>query len=191
MSRGKHGERQRARIGAGLFLPVFFALLVGCAAAPPKEFDPNIREPQMIVEPESVSLGVAAMSGAKIVFKGQGFKPKDSVFIQLLSVKKGDKVVHVPVADAEIDDKGGFQAQVGTLVKVSEFLNAAIGSNEKMENIIVVTQPPMPAGTYTARAVSMESDKIAVCRLTLTEPSVMDKFKDWLGGVLGKIVWKQ
>ena len=191
MSSGIHRRPQWFRIIVGLsFLAVCF-LLASCATPPPKQFNPDVRGPQMFVEPESVSLGVAAMSGTPIVFKGNGFNPKDSVFIQLLSVKKGDKIIHIPIADAEIDEKGGFQAQVGTLVKVSEFLNAAIGSNEKMENIILVSQPPIPPGTYTARAVSMESDKIAVCKLTFTEPSVMDNLKDWLGGVMGKIVWKQ
>ena len=56
-----------------------------------------------------------------------------------------------------------------------------------MENIIVVTQPPMPAGTYTAKAVSMDSDKKAECKLTVREPSAMDRFKDWMGVQMGKI----
>lgn len=191
MSGGMHrGPRIDATIVGLVFLGTFF-LVAGCATAPSQRFDPGIQGPQMIVQPESVSLGVAAMSGASIVFKGNGFQPKDSVFIQLLGVRKGDKLTQIPVADAEIDEKGAFQAQVATLVRVAEFLNAAISSNEKMENIIVVSQPPIPPGTYTARAVSMESDKTAECKVTFTEPSAMDGFKDWLGGVMGKIVRKK
>jgi hypothetical protein len=77
---------------------------------------------------------------------------------------------------------------VGTLVKVSELLNAKLGSNAKMENVIMISQPPIPAGTYTARAVSMESDKIAVCKVTFEEPGALDRFKDWIGKKKGKIV---
>ncbi|MBW1788998.1 MAG: hypothetical protein JRK53_20685 [Deltaproteobacteria bacterium] len=161
----------------GLFLMGVFFLLAGCAT-PPKDFDPDIKGPQMIVEPGEVSLGVAAMTGTQIVFKGKGFEPEDSVFIQLISVKKGDETVHVAVADAEVDKNGYFEAKVSTLVKVAELLNARIGSNAKMENVIVITQPPIEAKTYTARAVSMDSDKIAVCKLVVKEPSVGDNFKE-------------
>jgi hypothetical protein len=59
-----------------------------------------------------------------------------------------------------------------------------------MENIIIVTEPPIPAGDYTARAVSMDSDKIAVCKLHVKDPSFGDKFKDWMGGLMGKIAKK-
>ena len=76
------------------------------------------------------------------------------------------------------------------LVKVSELLRAKIGSNEKMETIIIVTQPPMPEGVYTAKATSMESDLTAECQLVVKGPSLMDRFKDWIGGLLGKIVKK-
>jgi hypothetical protein len=179
-------KTRRVASWTGLFLIMALLLLVGCATAP-KEFDPAVMGPQVIVNPEEVSLGVASITGTPIVFKGKGFDPEDSVFIQLISVMKGTDTVHVPIADAEVDRDGRFEAKVSTLVKVSEFLNAKIGSNEKMENVIVVTRPPIEARTYTARAVSMMSDKIAVCKLVVKEPSFMDRFKDWLGGVLGKI----
>jgi hypothetical protein len=83
-----------------------------------------------------------------------------------------------------------FTARVGTLIKVSEILRARLGSNKKMQNIIVVSQPPISPRTYTARAVSMESDKIAVCKLVVKAPSTGDSFKDWMGVRLGKIVKK-
>ena len=59
-----------------------------------------------------------------------------------------------------------------------------------METIIIITNPPMPAGVYTARAVSMLSDKKAECSLKVKGPSVIDRVKDWLGIKLGKIVKK-
>ncbi len=168
---------------------VLVFMISGCAVAP-KGFDPKIKGPQMIVEPGEISLGVAKLTRTPIVFKGKGFQPEDSVFITLIGVNKNGKTVHVPIADGEVDKKGSFVAKVSTLVKVSEFLNARIGSNKKMENIIVVSKPPISPRTYTARAVSMESDKIAVCKLVVKAPSGGDKFKDWLGVRLGKIVKK-
>ena len=164
-------------------------MFVGCAA-PPKQFDPGIKAPQMIVQPEVVSLGIVSMLRTPIVFKGKGFDPEDSVFITLLNVKKGDKVVHVPIADGEVDKNGFFTAKVGTLSKVSELLNAKLGSNKKMETAVIVTQPPLAPGTYTARAVSMESDKIAVCKLVIEAPWGLDDLKDWIGVKKGKIIKK-
>jgi hypothetical protein len=173
----------------GLVCLVIIFVISGCAVAP-KGFDPKIKEPQMIVEPPEISLGVAKLTKTPIVFKGKGFEPEDSVFIMLIGVKKNGKTVHVPIADGEVDKNGQFTAKVSTHVKVVEFLNAKIGSNKKMETIIIVSQPPIAPGNYTARAVSMLSDKIAVCKLMVKAPSGGDKFKDWMGVRLGKIVKK-
>lgn len=173
----------------GLVSVVFIFMVTGCAA-PPKGFDPKIKCPQMIVEPGAISLGVAKLTKTPIVFKGKGFQPEDSVFITLIGVKKNGKIVHVPIADGNVDKNGCFAAKVGTLTKVSELLRARLGSNKKMQNIIVVSQPPISPRTYTARAVSMESDKIAVCKLVVNAPSTGDSFKDWMGVRLGKIVKK-
>ena len=173
----------------GLVFLVLGFVSSGCTL-PEKEFDPNIKGPQVIAHPEIISLGVAALTKTPLVFKGKGFLPGDSVFISLLGVKKKDKAVDLAIADANIDKNGYFTAKVSTLVKVSELLQAKIGSNKKMENIIVITQPPIPAGTYTVRAVSMESDKKAECKLVVNKPSLLDRFKDWLGIKMGKIVEK-
>ena len=59
-----------------------------------------------------------------------------------------------------------------------------------METIIIVTQPPIATGVYTARAISMESELTAECQLEVKDPTLLDKLKDWIGGLLGKIVKK-
>ncbi len=173
----------------GLVSLVFIFMFSGCAVSP-KGFDPKIKGPQMIVEPGEISLGVAKLTKTPLVFKGKGFQPEDSVFVTLIGVKKAGKTVDIPIADGNVDKNGFFTAKVGTLVKVGEFLRARIGSNKKMENIIIVSQPPISPGTYTARAVSMESDKEAECNLEVKAASMGDKFKDWMGVRLGKIVKK-
>jgi hypothetical protein len=164
-------------------------LIFGCSE-PVKTLDRGVKGPQIIVNPETVRLGVAKLRATNLVFSGSGFEPGDSVFISLLDVPINGKKVDVPVASADIKKDGTFSAKVGTLTKVSDFLRARIGSNEKMENIIIITRPPMHVGTYTAHAISMLSDRRAECSLKVTGPSLIDRIKDWIGGLLGKIVKK-
>ena len=173
------------------FLLVACGVFVTAGCSPPvKTLDPGVKGPQLIVNPDTVRLGVAKMKDTKLVFSGSGFEPGDSVFIRLLNVPVDEKKVDLSIASADIRKDGTFDAPVGMLTKVSDFLKAEIGSNEKMENIIIITQPPMPAGTYTAQAVSMLSDKKADCILNVKGPSWIDSLKDWLGVKMGKIVRK-
>ena len=189
MIKMKKRSSDKTCLNLGLLSFILVFMFIGCASSP-KEFDPNSAGPQLIVEPDTIRLGVAKLTKTKIVFRGKGFQPEDSVFIKLLGVKKGDTVVDIPLADGNVDQKGFFSAKVETLVKVSELLRAKLGSNKKMENIIIITQPPVAEGVYTARAVSMESDKKAECKLVVKGPSILDRIKDWIGCLLGKIVKK-
>ncbi len=164
-------------------------LFTGCSESG-KTLNKGVKGPQIVVNPETVRLGVAKMKGTKFVFSGSGFEPGDSVFIKLLNVPVDGKKVDLSIASADVEKDGTFNAKVGILTKVSDFLRAKIGSNEKMENIIIITKAPMPAGIYTARAISMLSDKKAECTLKVKGPSLIDRIKDWLGTLLGKIVKK-
>ena len=176
------------------WISVFTVFMVmGCATAQ-KEFDPDVKGPQMIVEPETIRLGVARVMGTQFVFKGKGFDPGDSVFIQILGVKKGDATVDIPIFDGEVDEKGEFNIQSrtgydpsGLTFKIGVLLRAATGTNEKGETTIVITQPPIDTGVYTVKAVSMDSDKTAESRLVIKGPSLIDGMKDWMGGLMGKI----
>ena len=170
----------------GLFFFIVIFMFAGCATAK-KEFDPNVTGPQMIVEPETIRLGVAKLMGTEIVFRGKGFEPGDSVFVQLLGVEKKGERVDIPIADGNVDQKGGFTAKVGRITKLTDLLRAKLGMNDKMESILIITQPPIPEGVYTLKAVSTESDKTAECTITIKGPSCMDSIKDWIGGLLGKI----
>jgi hypothetical protein len=173
----------------GLFLLIVIFMFLGCATAK-KEFNPDVTGPQMIVEPETIRLGVAKLKGTEIVFRGKGFEPDDSVFVQLLGVEKEGERVDIPIADGNVDQKGSFTAKVGIITKVTDLLRAKIGMNDKMENIIIITQPPIPEGVYTARAVSMKSNRKAECQLVVKGPCLMDKTMDWIGGLMGKIIKK-
>jgi len=172
------------------FLLVFSGILFAGCSEPVKTLNKGIVGPQLIVNPETVRLGVAKIKGTKIVFSGSGFEPGDSIFIKLLNVDVDGKKVDLSIASADVKKDGTFNAEIGILTKVSDFMRAKIGSNEKMETIIIITKPPMPAGTYTARAISMLSDRKAECTLKVKGPSLIDRIKDWIGTKLGKIVKK-
>ena len=181
------------------FLIISFSifLIAGCAHTE-KEFDLAITGPQMIVEPDAIALGVAKVMDTQFVFRGKGFQPEDSVFITLLGVKQGDKTIDIPIFDGEVDKNGNFTIKTkpgydpaGLTFKIGILLRAKTGTNKKGKTILVVTQPPLPEGVYKLRAVSMESDKKAECTLLIKGPSFMDRVKDWIGGLLGKIEKKQ
>ena len=171
-------------------LIVFGIFLISGCSERAKALNPGVKGPQVIVNPETVRLGVAKMKDTKLVFSGSGFEPGDSVFIKLLGVPVNGKKEDLAIASADVEKDGTFDATVGLLTKISDFLRAQIGSNEKMESIIIITQPPMPAGTYTAQAVSMLSDRKADCTLEVKKPSLFDRLKDWIGIMLGKITKK-
>ncbi|MBW1944378.1 MAG: hypothetical protein JRJ51_16285 [Deltaproteobacteria bacterium] len=181
--------RDTGYLKGGLICVFLVFLFMGCATAP-GGLDPNIKGPQVVVQPDAVTLGVVSVTRTPIVFMGKGFQPDDSVFIELLGVDKKGEKVNVPIADANVDSNGCFTAKVSTLVKVTELLRAKIGSNKKMETAIIITQPTIPPGVYTAKVVSMESDAKADCKLTLMAPYSWDKFKDWVGVRKEKIIKK-
>jgi len=176
---------------SGLISIFVVFMVIGCVSAQ-KEFDTKITGPQMILEPDTIRLGVAKVMGTQIVFMGKGFQPEDSVFISLLGVKTKDQVVDIPIADGDVDNNGYFNVELSSdliamVFKIGVLLRAKSGVNEKGEKFIIISQPPIPEGIYTVRAVSMESDRTAECKLTIKGPSLLDRIKDWIGGLMGKI----
>jgi len=184
---------KEACLKGGLISIIIILMVMGCATAK-KEFDPNVTGPQMIIEPDTIRLGVAKVMDTQFVLRGRGFQPEDSVFIKILGVKTKNKVVDIPIFDGDVDKDGHFTIKTkpgydmsGLTFKIGILLRAKTGTNKKGETMIVVTQPPIPEGVYTLKAVSMESDKTAECKLTIKGPSILDRMKDWIGGLMGKI----
>ena len=166
---------------------VCFFILSGCSN-PPKTLDRSKSGPQVIVNPETIRLGIAKLAKkTNIVFEGAGFKPGDSMFITL----SGPNDTKVIVAEAPIQPDGTFKATVGALTKVMEILRGNITFNEKFENVIVISQPPIPKGVYTAKVTSMLSPLTAETKLTVKGPTVLDSLTDWLGKLTGKIQYKE
>jgi hypothetical protein len=177
---------------SGVLFAIFILtaiLLSSCASAPRPTFNDADAAAQMIVEPPCVRMGVANfLTGTDLHFRGKGFEPEDSVFIKIMGVEKDGKAIDIPIADSEVDAEGNFDAEVQKLVKITEFIRAGVTLNDDMETVVVLKEDPMASGTYQVVAESMESDKTAESQIVVSRPSYLDKTKDLLGRMLGKII---
>ncbi len=162
-------------------------ILSGCTN-PPRALDPSISGPQVVVNPETIRLGVVKMRDTNIVFEGAGFqaKPGDSVLITLI----GPNETKVIAAEAPIKPDGTFKATVLPLTKIMEFLRADVTFDDKFENVVVISQPPIPEGVYTVKVESMISKQMAETKLTVKGKTVIDSLKDWIGKLKGRIQYK-
>lgn len=186
----KDGKRGMM-VWIGLMLMIGGGVFPGCANSP-KKLDPSITTPQVIVNPESIRLGVAKLMDTIIVFEGSGFKAGDSIFITLL----GPNETKAIVAEAPIQTDGTFRAELGKssmakLTKAMEILRADIVPNEKFEPVVVISQPPIPKGVYTVKVTSMLSPLTAETKLEVKGPTIIDSLMDWIGGLTGKIEHKK
>lgn len=169
-------------------ISVCLFIFSGCSS-PPKKLDASISGPQMIVNPETVRLGVVKMRDTNILFEGSGFqvKPGESVLIILT----GPKETKVIAAEAPIQQNGTFKAVVPPLTKIMEFLRADVTFDEKFQNIVLISQPPIPEGVYSARVESMMSQQTAETKLIVKGKTFIDSLKDWIGKLTGKIKYKK
>ncbi len=172
----------------GLITLACLIILSGCAS-PPKTLDPSVSGPQLIVNPECIRLSVSRLMATNIVFEGSGFqaKPGDSVLITLV----GPNETKVIATEAPIQSDGKFKTTVPALTKVMEFLKGDITFNEKFQNVVVISQPPIPKGVYIGKAESMISKQTAETKLTVKGPTIIDSLKDWIGKLTGKIQHKK
>jgi len=172
-----------------VFLTSVCLLAFSACSSPPRKLDPSKSGPQVIVNPETIRLGIAKVLDTRIVFEGSGFKPKDSIFIELL----GPNQTKLVVAEALIQQDGTFKAEVSKLTKITEILraDASFEIEKKYKEFVIITQPPIPKGIYTAKVIGMFSDLTAETKLIAKGPSILDSTKDLLGRMLGKIRYKK
>lgn len=165
-----------------------FVIVSGCSS-PPKKLDPTKSGPQVIVNPETIRLGIAKVLDTVIVFEGSGFKPKDSIYIELF----GPNQTKLVVAESLIQPEGTFKAEVSKLTRITEILraDASFEIEKKYKEFVIITQPPIPKGVYTAKVICMSSDMTAETKLNVKGPSILDSTKDFLGKKLGKIRYKK
>jgi hypothetical protein len=171
------------------FMTLACFVIVSSCSSPPKKLDPSKPGPQVIVNPETIRLGIAKVLDTKILFEGSGFKPKDSIYVELL----GPNQTKLVVAESLIQPDGTFKAEVSKLTRITEILraDASFEIEKKYKEFVIITQPPIPEGLYTAKVICMSSDRTAETKLTVKGPSIVDSTKDFLGKKLGKIRYKK
>ena len=171
---------------AGIVILGCSFFLTGCSTTP-KQLDPSVSAPQVIVNPDSIRLSVAVLTDTDIVFEGSGFEAGDSVFVSLI----GSDDTEIAVADGPVRDDGTFKAAAGPLAKVGGILRSTVSGtyaeDGSYEQRVVRTQDPIPAGAYTVQATGMLSGQTAETELLVKKAGFMGSFKDWLGTRLGKI----
>jgi hypothetical protein len=185
--RGKVEMSNQLKVVVSRLMILMCLIGVSGCASPPKTLDPSVSGPQLVVNPECIRLGVVKMRDTNIVFEGSGFNPGDSVLITLT----GPNDTKVIAAEAPIQKDGTFKAVVPPLTKIMEFLRADVTFDEKFQNVVVISQPPIPKGVYTAKVESMVSKQTADTKLTVKGKTVIDSLKDWIGKLKGRIQYKE
>jgi hypothetical protein len=165
----------------------FVIFTLGCST-PPKALDRSFSGPQLVMNPQVIPLGVAKLMDTNIIFEGSGFKPGDTVFVSLI----GQKDVNTSLTLTKVQADGTFRAEVGQsslakLAKITGILQANIVTNEKFDQVVVLTRPTIPAGAYTVRATSLFAPLTAEIPVTVAAPTFFNRMMDGIAGILGKI----
>lgn len=170
-----------------VLFPMLVAMILaaGCGG-PVHRIDDALSGPQLVVNPDTLRLGVAKVLKTEMVFSGAGFSPEEKIMVVLRGDASATKGVVVPLGYATADAKGRFTVEVEKKMKIYNLLNADVTFGEKGA-IVLVSGPPVPAGAYTARATGYQSDRQATCALSLFPPSLFDRVKDRIARMLGKI----
>ncbi len=160
--------------------PIFFH-----ACSSENKLDENKKGPQVVINPDTIRLGVAALAKTDFTFRGSGFNPGDSVLIEMLDVPYGKEKKDIAIANGQVDENGNFKADIGLVTKISEFMRAKL---DAIKGVIIINRSPMPEGKYRTRVSSLMSDTLVYLEITVEGPSFLDNIKDWLGTMMGKIV---
>jgi hypothetical protein len=114
-------------------------------------------------DPPSADLAPPALAAVKIM--GSGFKAEDRVLIVLAGADKGQDV---PVAFAEADASGAFEAKMEMLSILQGILHFRFKEGKPLPD---PNNPPLPPGSYTLRASSRDSGLEAKCSFEIKAPS--------------------
>lgn len=168
-------------------LLVFLLLgFYGCASAP-KTFDAVNQGPQVIFEPDTIRLGVAAVMGTDIVCRGKGFQSGERIFVKIIGIEEQNQEEEIGLCSSDADEQGSFLARVESSNKVFSILKAVPEPTKKGLALRIVN-PPIPEGVYDVVVEGLSSGQKAKSSVVVTGPSFTDKIKDWLGARMGKII---
>jgi hypothetical protein len=176
------------KISFAIALAVF--LLSGCAKRlpEPESLFADYPGPQIGVTPTEIRLGISTLRSTQIVIVGTGFKPGDSVFVDMLGEEKEGETLKIPIDTPEVDDTGRFVFKVMKDVKTKGILRCDIDPTDMTP---IVVRDPIPTGTYFLKATSVNSDRRAECMIKVVPPKGMDKLKDKFGKWFGRIRYER
>ena len=157
----------------------------GCSG-PSHRLDASLSGPQLVVNPDTLRLGVAKVMKTVVVFEGMGFEPAEKVMVVLTGSQAANRDMVIPMGFGAAGPQGRFAIEVDKKMKIYNLLKADVTFGEKGA-IVLVSEPPVPAGAYEAKATGYKSGQSATCRLTLAPPSFVDRVKDRIARLLGKI----
>jgi len=183
--RGKQFLSKKGLWITALMILALYYLPSGCSSAP-KAFNDAITGPQLIVDPDSVSLGVASLMDTDIVIRGRGFRAGEIVEIEIIGQEEKNQDVQMVISHGQTGEDGGFETRVKDEIKVFGLLNADAKPGKK-GMYIIISQPAVASGVYSIAATGLDSDTVARNTLTLKDPGLIDNLMDSIGGMLGKI----
>jgi hypothetical protein len=184
MATSKNPCRKSFPKGALLFAALLL-VFVGCAAEK-KHFDESVKGAQVIVEPDTLHLGVVRMLTKDISFRGRGFIPNEGYCVYLRGDEERTRSVDVPICCGVVDEKGAFDDKAKTLVKADYLLNADFTTGKK-GYLVIINKPPVPEGKYKAVATGFDSKIEAQTPVIIKGPTLKDHVMDWVGQLLGKV----
>jgi len=128
---------------------------------------------QLTVSPQRITLSAQLLKEPPS-FKGSGFKPGESVTIDLV-IPKGVKIKTVPEAESSVgvafgkaNEKGEFEAKMAPTA-IFNWLLQVDWTTEGKPDLTKAT--PLPPGVYELRAAGMESDAVATATMEVTHPT--------------------
>jgi hypothetical protein len=137
---------------------VFFFFQLGILLAASQA----IAQSSLKAEPAVVELNPGALAAAKLI--GSGFKAEDRIVIVLAGADKGKDV---PVATAEADAAGLFEAKMDMLSILQGIFHFRFKEGKLVPD---PNNPPLPPGVYNLKASSWDSGLEAACNFEITAP---------------------
>ncbi len=186
-----NGECESRNMGKiGFIFLVIFMTFMGCSSGskPLKTFDENIKAPQLIVTPETLSLGAATVMGTDIMLKGTAFGPEEKIMLVLKGIEEKNSDIEITLGFGKTGNDGSFTDEVDAMSKLFNILRADVEYLDNDNKVMIISQPPIPGGIYEVVAVGAVSDRKAKCTLILQDPTFIDNIKDFVGRVfMGKM----
>jgi hypothetical protein len=166
------------------FLSTAFTHFSGCSPPiKPEGLYPEFAGPQLSVIPKKFRLGITTLWKTEIIIGGMGFKPGDSVYLNLVGVEDKSEI-KAPIDVAQADDEGNFTVILPKEVKTIGILKLQI---DPQDNKPVLAGNPIPEGPYLIKAECVESGRKAECIIVAEAPSKLDVIKDKIAVLLKKI----